>query len=251
MDIENAILTDVIEVQTVYSARGRKMEIKQRHSYGLSFCIDGGQITYTQNGVDYVENKDCAIILPMGQNYALHGDATGLFPVINFLTLQPIGDKISTFKISNGDFLYKCYEEIKRRFNAKGGRAKILSLLYEMLHQLTEERGSDLIDPALGVIHDKFHQSDLTNRRLADECNISEVYFRKLFKAKVGVSPKQYVLTLRLQMAKMLLSEGVQKISAISHSCGFDSDAHFCRTFKEQVGMTPGEYRKKNQLFKI
>ena len=82
-------------------------------------------------------------------------------------------------------------------------------------------------------------------------CNISEVYFRKLFRSSMGISPKQYVLSLRLQRAKQLLAEGKEKVCAVASECGFESVAHFSRTFRAQVGMTPADYRRKNQFFGI
>ena len=42
MDLESIIVTDVLEVQTVYSKRGRKFEMKNRKTYGLTFCVDDG-----------------------------------------------------------------------------------------------------------------------------------------------------------------------------------------------------------------
>ena len=250
MELQNAIVTDIAEVFTVYSEKGRKLDVKNRRWYGISFCIDG-QITYTQNGIEYVEDKAHAVILPQGQSYSLHGDATGNFPLVNFLTLEPLTDTIKVIDIPNKEPLLRSYEELKRAFFSSHGRAKAMSLLYEIFYELSNQKSIPIIEPAIKFIHDNYHLSELTNETLAKECNISEVYLRKLFMTHLSTSPKQYILALRVGKAKQMLTEGADKIWAIAEKCGFESSSHFCRTFKEQLGMTPNEYRKRYRIYEI
>lgn len=250
MDIKNVIITDVVNVMTVYSPKGRVVEIKNRPCYGLSICVDG-QITYVQNGVKHIEDKLHAVILPQGQSYRLNGDVTGSFPLINFLSLHPLGDTIKCIEIRNREFLLRCYEEIKKLYTSEGSRAKILSLLYEMINELSSSPDNSILAPATNYIYNNYCLSNITNDILAQQCNISEVYFRKLFTSEFGMPPKQYILNLRLKKAKQLLSEGEQKIWAVASSCGFENSAHFCRIFKERFGLTPSEYRKRNEIHGI
>jgi AraC-like DNA-binding protein len=235
----------------VYSPKKRYVEMKNRPCYGLSLCMDEGRITYTQNGIDYVEDRLHAVILPQGQSYTLCGNISGYFPVINFSTLQPMTDTVAVLEVRNSAFLIKCYEELQKIHSLGGNRNKMFSLLYEMLGELSLERIPTVIDPAVGFIYDNYSSQDISNAILAAKCNISEVYFRKLFKSRFGISPKQYVLSLRLQKAKLLLSEGRMNICSIANAYGFDSSAPFCRMFKQQIGISPSEYRGKNEICEI
>lgn len=251
MELQDAVITKVLSAGVVYSPKGRSMQMQRRLYYGLSFCTDGGRITYTQDGVDYVEDRAHAVLLPQGQSYHLRGDATGNFPVINFSTLEPLCQRITVLEVRNGDYLFKCFDQMEKLFAAGGSRPKILSLFYEMMHELSFSQGDELLSPAMRYLYENYASFGLTNALLARQCRVSEVYFRKLFKEKTGLSPKQYVLNLRLQKAKRLLAEGKEKIWAVASACGFENSGHFCKSFKEQVGMTPGEYRKSNQMFGI
>lgn len=250
MDIQNTVITEILGVGTVYSPKGRRVEMKNRPCYGLSLCMDG-QITYTHNGREYVSDRDHAIILPMGQSYSIRGDRTGDFPVINFLSLHPICDTVTVLEVGNRELLLKNYEEMKHLFIYKNYRAKLISLFYEMLHELSQQENAGELHGALKYIYENYHLPEITNARLAEECRISEVYFRRLFKERFQVSPKQFIIALRLQKAKQLLSEGGQKIWAISEACGFASAYHFCRAFKQHTGMTPNQFRKQNQTFEL
>lgn len=247
MDLQKAIIKDVTGAVTVYSKRGERAETKDRAYYGLSFCADEGRITYTQNGIDYVEDKTHAVILPQGKDYSLYREVSGAFPVINFSTAEPICDTITVIEVHNNELLLKSYEEIKKLLASGGKRAKILSHFYDMLDGLSSQSNTAIIDPALKFLYENYNLGDISNELLAKKCKISEVYFRRLFKEYMGISPKQYVLTLRIQKAKQMLSEGRKRVQTIAYKCGFESGAHFSRTFKKHVGMTPAEYRIKNR----
>lgn len=246
MELKNAVITDIVGVCTVYSPKGRAVKMKNRESYGLSLCIDG-QITYTHRGRDYVSDKDHAVILPKGQDYSLKGDKTGSFPVINFQCGELLCDRIEVIRIHNSESLIKDYEEIKRLALYEGNRMKMMSIFYGMLHKLSSENESSELLPALKYIYNNFHLPELTNALLAEKCGFSEVYFRKLFVKQMGLSPRQFIIDIRIQKAKQLLSEGALKIWAVSEACGFSSSYHFCRIFKERAGMTPSEYRELNR----
>ena len=116
MDLQRAVISEIVDLVTVYSPKKRVARVKDRFSYALTFCADNGQITYTQNGNCYVENKTHALLLPMGASYSLCGDITGNFPVINFYTLRPITDTITVFETSNQSYLISCYNEMKGLF---------------------------------------------------------------------------------------------------------------------------------------
>jgi len=110
--LNKIIVSDVKEIITFSSPKGRYKEINNRKYYGLSFCTEG-QITYIHNGKKYVSDKDHAILLPMGESYSLYGDKTGLFPVINFTCVDFCCNTIKMFPITQTDTYIKDYEQMK------------------------------------------------------------------------------------------------------------------------------------------
>lgn len=246
MDIEGVTITEVVGTVTVHSPRGRCVEMRDRRCFGLSFCADGGRITYRMGGVDYVEDQGHAVLLPKGKSYTLHGDADGVFYVVNFETLAPLCETVEVLPTEGAPLLLSYYEELRALLEHGGRRTKILALVYEMLAELSPREGDEVIASALQYLSAHYCDPALTNRVLAARANISEVYFRRRFKAQLGVSPKQYVLSLRLRKAKRLLAEGWQSITGVAEACGFEDIAHFSRVFKGRYGLTPSEYRKKH-----
>lgn len=250
MDLRNAIITQICEACTVYSTKGRFEQMRNRRSYALSLCIDG-QITYTQNGNDYVSNRNTVVILPKGGHYDIRGDKTGFFPVINFECSAFLCDTVTVIPVPNTEQLLADFEEIKKLICFEGNQARIFSIFYGMLHRLSCHRLPALLENAMRLIGNEYSDPMLTNARIAEVCQISEVYLRKLFSRHLSTSPRQYIIDVRLQKAKQLLTEGALSITEIAERCGFSNLYHFCRIFKAHIGITPSEYRKENLIRKI
>lgn len=79
---------------------------------------------------------------------------------------------------------------------------------------------------------------------LADLLFCSKFYFLREFKKLVGVTPYQYLMTMRLEQAKLKLNTTDANIADISHQLGFNDQSHFTRAFKKQYGVTPGQWIK-------
>ncbi len=76
---------------------------------------------------------------------------------------------------------------------------------------------------------------------------LSPSYFTRIFKRQTGQTPINYLINLRIDRAKELLSESDEKASDIALSVGFSNQQRFNETFKKITGMTPIEYRKIKQ----
>ena len=244
-------VTDIKELFTVFSPKGKTEEIHNRKSYGLSFCLKG-KITYTNNKKQAVSDQNHAVILPKGKSYSLHRDKTGTFPVINFDCKDFLCDEIISLPIQSADIYIKNYEKMKALSLFEENRAEIMSIFYEVLHRLSLENSvRNQLIPAIKQIERDFQNPKLTNAKLAEKCTISEVYFRKIFTESYKTTPKQYIIDIRINRAKQLLSEGILKVGAVAEQCGFTNQYHFCRVFKGKTGLTPTEYIKRNKIYKI
>lgn len=245
-------VTDVTNFFTVLFPSDDTSEIKNRDHYGLSFCREG-RIIYSHRGKEIVSDKNSVIILPKNQSYSIHGSKTGFFPVINFECAEFLCDTVTALPIKNTDMCISDYERMKNISLIDGNRTKVLSLFYNILHRIISDNSdtSGQLMPAIKYLERHYSDSDLSNKILAHQCNISEVYFRKLFVTQYNITPKQFIIDYRVSRAKQLLSDGVFKINSISEQCGFASPYHFCRIFKQKVGITPTEYMKNNRISKI
>jgi AraC-like DNA-binding protein/quercetin dioxygenase-like cupin family protein len=84
--------------------------------------------------------------------------------------------------------------------------------------------------------------------KIANECCLSESYFRHLFIKQIGVSPKTYQTELKLKKAMSIILYKNDTIMNIAYECGFESLSNFNRCFKSNVGKSPLKW-KQEQLY--
>lgn len=94
---------------------------------------------------------------------------------------------------------------------------------------------------------DEYYMTAIKISDLAEECGYSVDHYRLLFHKMTKQNPKDYILSKRLKMAKKLLNESRMSISDICFSCGFEYYSQFIIFFKNKMGMTPNEYRKRKR----
>ena len=80
---------------------------------------------------------------------------------------------------------------------------------------------------------------------LADLANLSLSRFHVFFKEHMGESPMKYLWRVRLERSRQMLATTDMPAYAVAESVGFVSPFHFSRAFKDEVGMSPSEYRKQ------
>lgn len=105
---------------------------------------------------------------------------------------------------------------------------------------------SAIIDKVRAYIHQHLFE-DFAREDLAAHVYLNEDYLSRLFKKEVGESITGYVVRERMKKAKELLTHTNDKISDISTMLGYCQFSYFTRIFKQTVGLSPQEYRKKFQ----
>lgn len=96
------------------------------------------------------------------------------------------------------------------------------------------------------VVHLNEHYAEnVTVEQLAEISHYSVAQFRRLFRMLIGMSPSEYIATVRINAAKTLLRTTGKRISDIAAETAFFDHAHFIRTFRRLVGITPAKYRRE------
>ncbi len=102
-----------------------------------------------------------------------------------------------------------------------GHAAKAARFLAKHLH---EQVSSDTVARHLGIGPDRL---------------------RHLFSAVHGCGMARYVIRLRVQKAQELLSGDSTDLTAVAQACGFATSRYLCTQFRNEVGCTPGEWRRR------
>ncbi len=100
------------------------------------------------------------------------------------------------------------------------------------------------IERAAHYFKDNYNKQ-ISIEQYAEEHLMSVNWFIHSFKSVMKMSPMQYIISLRIAMAKGYLENSTKNIAEISNEVGYENALYFSRLFRKYTGMTPTEYRKK------
>ena len=113
-----------------------------------------------------------------------------------------------------------------------------------------EEKGkiTNMISRAIDYIS-QCYMEDIRIGDLAKACHISETHFRRVFTSYMHMSPLEYINKVRIQTACEILKKTDESIADIAYKCGFTTNSTFNRNFRQLMGMSPAEWRKRPENY--
>jgi AraC family transcriptional regulator len=87
---------------------------------------------------------------------------------------------------------------------------------------------------------------NITINEMASACSLSVSHFARSFRKSFGTSVHQYLIRLRIERARTLLSSTQIELAEIAHRSGFCDQAAFTRAFSQVERVTPSRWRKLN-----
>lgn len=126
---------------------------------------------------------------------------------------------------------------------ARGADEPLAPLLDNLLNALLS--GAEEAQQMQPGLEEVLTLHDTHVARAAASVCLSESHFRKLFKAGIGIGPKQFVRIRRIDRAVRAMAAGTARsLTELAYELGFYDQAHFIRDFKAITSLTPSAFRK-------
>lgn len=138
--------------------------------------------------------------------------------------------------------LVTALDKIKLTLDERHGICRSASIGLDELETVESEDTRKIIRDVKEYV--KLHiEGDLRLQTVAEIVHLNASYLSQLFKSETGMNYSEYVSAIRMEKAKWLLAHTRLKIYDIARLSGHQSPKHFMLVFKQQTGMTAGEYR--------
>lgn len=229
-----------------------------RSFHALSYRIIGDAVLNDSHGKNVVETGDL-LFVPANLDYTTRNNEENMI-VIHFLCDGKVFDRIIKFTPKTPLYFEKKFKKLLQVWTKKnfGYEYECLGIIYSILAMIEKDSADFTIfdkhkklSEVVEYIGENFSNPTLSVGELASMCQMSETFFRKVFKENMGISPLKYINNLRLRSAVELLSSDYYSISEISEKTGFNSVYYFSTFIKKETGFSPNELRKYPDIYKI
>lgn len=261
--------------EKLYSPPVEMGRLHRHNCLEIGCCFQGSGVFLVEDEILPFGAKDCSIIFPGQKHIASSNRADPSwwhFVMIDTgLLLKVIGQEasagLSRMKdhrpdvpnlINTKTYPHLCMiiQLIVEQLAKKGTqyrnsvKALTLSLLYGLselgIQENTELENTkyDVIAPALNYITNSY-EKPITIEKLAHMCSLSESAFRRNFKEMMGISPMEFVHTIRIKVSTQLLREGKHTVNQIAMMVGYDTLSSFNRQFRKIKGVSPSQWKNR------
>ncbi len=200
------------------------------------------------------------VYMPKGSSYTVCSKQSGNCYAINFDISEDVDFEPFLFKPKNVPAFIKQFEEATNLWKNKNTafHMQCKAILYNILSMIQNESNlkymahstANLIAPAIEYIKKNYTNENISIPELSAMCEISEDYFRKIFKNTFGISPRKYINELKISYSKELITSGMYTVTEVAELSGYTDMSYFSREFKKAFGLCPADYRKSKQIKK-
>jgi signal transduction histidine kinase/ligand-binding sensor domain-containing protein/DNA-binding response OmpR family regulator len=178
---------------------------------------------------------------------------TSHIPVVLLTALSSVINQIEGLETGADDY-------ISKPFNLKLFEIRIENLL-QSRKKLRERFGKEIeisakdftlnihdqefLDQAIQLVKEKISDTEFDVQHLSTDLLMSRMQLYRKIKALTNLTPNEFISTIRLKEAALLLQENKYSISEIAYQVGFTAPSYFSTCFGKQFGLTPKEYISK------
>lgn len=157
-------------------------------------------------------------------------------------SLQYHSDQISSSgyeHLNNELSAFEYIDDVKQYFLDKADQ------IWMILIRARQNNKEDIVERAVTFLEEHYADVNISAQYIADMYHISPSYFSRLFNEKKGCAFPDYLTTIRIEKARLLLlKENNLSIQDICNLVGYSSASYFTASFKKKYGLTPGQFRK-------
>lgn len=228
----------------------------QTTEHAVFFCVESGKMHVVTKDHDSICTTGDVVFIKNFETVTLRNASNDdlSYYFISFFCKRDFDFQINTVtKDANVLGLFKDISKAHRS-GAPLSKIRVAELFLRLLYLLCSQRlqkSKDYTDnykllSTVEYININYYKK-ITLEYLCELSGYSPAHLRRLFVKNYGVPPMEYITNKKIDMAKEIMLDAPEKTMAeIAELVGFCTDSYLCKSFKKQTGMSPSEYKKKN-----
>lgn len=224
-------------------------------TWELVYCTSGRGAFRFQDGITVPYKSGEVVVIPPKVVHANSSEEG--FTNIHLNLLEPSFTNTDAFKVPDeGGGILKAFAEARAYYTSdKAKKELVLSSLGDLIasYLVVYLSNSEFSEPVVRIrdsIQKNYVNPDYALDEFIGSLPFHYDYLRRLFKKEMGVSPLEYMTSLRMKNAEWLLSTAWVNgcaISEIAHMCGFANALYFSRVFRKYYGCSPTQFVKQQR----
>lgn len=237
------LLFQILTIDRFYHKEG-SYKVKERPYAALSFR-ESGSGSFRIGGKSFHTKPGDVLFIPADTPYEVDY-STSESIVVNMDFCNYSEAEVFEFHARSGiSALFSLLlEEWRVQHSVNRAKSTIYSILEKIGEYDNENNKKSALAECVRYMELNYDDPALDVDRLCEIGFVSRSNLYRLFMARFGISPKQYLIKLRLGKALGLLVEGELSVKEIAAVCGFADDKYFSRAFKAKYGHPPSHLRR-------
>lgn len=220
----------------------------------LVYCTGGSGVFELENGIVINYREGDLVAIPPHEVHA--NSSTDGFTNIHITMAEPSFSYRSPFRVPDDENCFKMAFSQAKTFYMTDikNRELVLAALGDLIVGFiicfrSNTEYSSPVDRIRNAIIRNYSKADFALDAYIRELPFHYDYLRKLFKKEIGMSPLEYLTSLRMKSAEKLLTAmwtNEYSVTEIAQMCGYDDSLYFSRVFKKHFGCSPTSFAKQN-----
>ena len=222
-------------------------EVNARPYSALSFRVSGSG-AFEIGNKRFATQKGDVLFLPANMPYKVEYSVSEMI-VVHFEHCNYF--EAENICLENIAAVGMLFNNLLESWNGQHSVNQAKSIIYEILEKIEKDKRISHEDSTFArcvrYIDTHFCEPELDVETVCNVGFISASSLQRAFNAHLGISPKQYLLKLRMNRALELLAENELSVKEIAFACGFNDEKYFSRAFKSKYGYPPSHMQ--NSMF--
>lgn len=216
--------------------------VKGRPFSALAFRIKGKADFQLDNSTLFSHRGD-VMYIPKNTDYKV------TYQDCEFIVVHLVDCNYNSAENINTDdynFFYVCFNELMEYWNnsrcVNGAKSRIYNILQKLEERNGLMSGDEAFNRCRAYMEENFADYNLDISGVCKNNFVSETSLRRKFHTYTKMSPKQYLLKLRIDNAVSLLLKGEYSVKAVAEMSGFYDEKYFSRVVKNKYGIPPSKF---------